>query len=124
MTQAIQEEDDDDTLTEYSDLNQAVSAIFKCRKSDLNDTVSKKNRQRLTYEQLSILEVEFLKQPDWSDRGHINRIAKRLGLSKSKIYKWNWDRKKKRQNNNQYMIACKYVTELNENSNLRSNLTN
>ena len=56
---AIEEEDDFDTLTEYSDLNEAVSAILKCRKFDSNDFMSKKHRQRLTYEQLTILEVEF-----------------------------------------------------------------
>ena len=61
MTEAILDKNDFDTLTEYSDLNQAVSAILRCRKSDPNDGISKKHRQRLTYEQLTILEVEFLK---------------------------------------------------------------
>ena len=41
---AIEEEVDFDTLTEYSDLNQAVSAILKCRKCDSNDFISKKHR--------------------------------------------------------------------------------
>ena len=61
MTEAILDKNDFDTLTEYSDLNQAVSAILRCRKNDANEAISKKHRQRLTYEQLTILEVEFLK---------------------------------------------------------------
>ena len=60
MNEAILEDDDFDTLTEYSDLNQAVSALLKCRKNDPNDAITKKHRQRLTYEQLTILEVEYL----------------------------------------------------------------
>ena len=27
--------------------------------------------------------------------GQIKNLSQRLGLTKSKIYKWNWDRKKK-----------------------------
>ena len=41
------------------------------------------------------MEQEFLRQPDWSRRGVLHNLSKRLGLQKSKIYKWNWDRKKK-----------------------------
>ena len=50
MKEEVVDEFEFDTLTEYSDLNQAVSAILKCRKSDPNDILSKKHRQRLTYE--------------------------------------------------------------------------
>ena len=57
--------------------------------------MSKKRRQRLTYEQQIILEQEFQIKSDWSHRGYLNELAKRLELSRSKIYKWNWDRKKK-----------------------------
>ncbi len=34
---------------------------------------------------------------DWSKPGILKEISKRLGLPKSKIYKWNWDRKRKEQ---------------------------
>ena len=57
--------------------------------------MSKKRRQRLTYEQQIILEQEYQIKSDWSHRGYLNELAKRLELSRSKIYKWNWDRKKK-----------------------------
>ena len=45
-----------DGISEYSDLNRAVSEILKNRKSDPDDAMSKKRRQRLTYEQQMILE--------------------------------------------------------------------
>ena len=38
-------------VSEISDLNRAVSEILKNRKSDPDDIMSKKRRQRLTYEQ-------------------------------------------------------------------------
>ena len=38
-------------VSEISDLNRAVSEILKNRKSDPDDLMSKKRRQRLTYEQ-------------------------------------------------------------------------
>ena len=37
-------------VSEISDLNRAVSEILKNRKSDPDDVMSKKRRQRLTYE--------------------------------------------------------------------------
>ena len=89
------DEADVDALSEYSNLNRAVSEILKNRKSDPNDIMSKKRRQRLTNEQQMMLEEEFQKTQDWQGRGVLNSLAKRLGLTRSKIYKWNWDRKKK-----------------------------
>jgi len=68
---------------------------LKNRKSDADDAMSKKRRQRLTYEQQVMLEREFQKGADWSKKGELGKLAHRLGLTKSKIYKWNWDRKKK-----------------------------
>ena len=41
------------------------------------------------------MEQEYQIKSDWSHRGYLNELAKRLELSRSKIYKWNWDRKKK-----------------------------
>ena len=89
---------DEDQQNESSDLNRVVSEILKNRKCDPDDAMSKKRRQRLTYEQQVILEQEFQLRSDWSHRGQLNELAKRLGLTRSKIYKWNWDRKKKELN--------------------------
>ena len=48
---AIQDEAECDLTTEcFSDLNRAVSEILRNRQSDPNDAMSKKHRQRLTYE--------------------------------------------------------------------------
>lgn len=49
----IQEEAecDQDAINESSDLNRVVSEILKNRKCDPDDAMSKKRRQRLTYEQ-------------------------------------------------------------------------
>ena len=84
-----------DGLSEYSNLNQAVSDILKNRRCEIGDEFSKRRRQRLTNEQHEILEFEFEKNPDWSDKVFMKQLSKRLHLSKSKIYKWNWDRKRK-----------------------------
>jgi len=40
------------------------------------------------------LEEEFSLNPHWSN-DDVDKIAKKLKLSKSKVYKWNWDQKKK-----------------------------
>ena len=79
-------------------MNRLVSSILKNKKNDLDDAMSKKRRQRLTHEQQVLLEQEFQKQADWSKPGHLKELSKRLGLPKSKIYKWNWDRKRKELN--------------------------
>ena len=49
---AIQEEAecDQDAINESSDLNRVVSEILKNRKCDPDDAMSKKRRQRLTYD--------------------------------------------------------------------------
>jgi hypothetical protein len=40
------------------------------------------------------LEEEFTDNPHWSNED-VEKISKKTGLSKAKIYKWNWDQKKK-----------------------------
>lgn len=82
-------------LSMLSNMNREVSEILKNRKNDADDCSVKKRRHRLTFEQQRILEAEFQKQPNWSRPGLLKKLSERLGLSKGKIYKWNWDRKKK-----------------------------
>ena len=43
---------------------------------------------------MQILEREYLVEPNWSTI-RINTLASRLGLCRTKVYKWAWDRKKK-----------------------------
>ena len=53
-----------------------------------------KTRSRMSYEQIQMLEIEYERNPNWVTRD-ITNIAQRLQLSRTKIYKWHWDRKKK-----------------------------
>lgn len=41
-----------------------------------------------------MLEVELENNPHWTN-DDMSKIAKKTGLSKSQVYKWNWDQKKK-----------------------------
>lgn len=41
----------------------------------------------------ALLEEEFQRDPNW-DRRKIASLAQRLQISRTKVYKWNWDRKK------------------------------
>lgn len=54
----------------------------------------KKSRKVLTLEKLEMLELQFQKNPVWNNE-LIEWIADRLTIPRSKVYKWNWDRKKK-----------------------------
>ena len=90
---------EEDSMADCSNLNEKVSHILRGRKSDLPDSMSKKRRHRLSTEQMQLLESEFQKCHTWN-KSQLTQISQRLGLSVSKIYKWNWDRKKKFSNQN------------------------
>ena len=51
-------------------------------------------RIHLDEEQQVVLENEFQMRPNWST-AFITTLARRLKLPRTKVYKWNWDRKKK-----------------------------
>lgn len=59
---------------------------------DLNGTNRKRKRKNMN--QLKVLKAEYLKCKDWS-KELITRISEITGLTESQIYKWNWDQKKK-----------------------------
>ena len=44
-------------------------------------------------EQKQLLEAEYQRSANWST-ATISGLARRLGLSHTKVYKWNWERKK------------------------------
>ena len=50
-------------------------------------------RHRLTLNQVKILESAFLNDPEWSKQD-VKELAAGLDLSRVKIYKWHYDRKK------------------------------
>lgn len=51
-------------------------------------------------EQVQVLESEYFKNPMWS-KIKIRKLAKKLNLKESQIYKWNWD---KRQIQERYLM--------------------
>ena len=55
-----------------------------------------RNRRKLTKKELSFLEQEYEKTNgmNW-DKAYISMLAKKISLPYYKVYKWNWDRKKK-----------------------------
>jgi len=53
-----------------------------------------RNRRKLRKREISFLQKEFEKNPDW-DKDYIKKIAAEVGLTYYKVYKWNWDQKKK-----------------------------
>ncbi len=61
---------------------------------DSDGHVLRANRQRLTSSQLAFLEGSYQRNNDWSNQDRL-RIAAILRLSRTKIYKWYWNRKQK-----------------------------
>lgn len=61
-----------------------------------NKEVVIRNRRKLTKKELTFLEEEYCKTQgqDW-DKAYITMLAKKVNLPYYKVYKWNWDRKKK-----------------------------
>ena len=51
-------------------------------------------RVRLNERQREFLEVQFQQKAHW-DNDEIEELAKQVGVSFAKVYKWNWERKKK-----------------------------
>ena len=61
-----------------------------------NKEVIIRNRRKLTKNELTFLEQEYQRTQgqDW-DKAYITMLAKKISLPYYKVYKWNWDRKKK-----------------------------
>jgi hypothetical protein len=74
-------------------VNSAESQNFdSLSHEDLNGTNRKRKRKNIN--QLKVLKSEYLKNKDWS-KELITKISEITGLTESQIYKWNWDQKKK-----------------------------
>lgn len=56
--------------------------------------VEESNNRRKTKAQVKLLEQELEANTNWTHED-MDRIAKKIGLSKSQVYKWNWDQRKK-----------------------------
>jgi len=53
-----------------------------------------RNRRKLRKREVAFLEKKFELKQEW-DKAYINELANEIGLPYYKIYKWNWDMKKK-----------------------------
>ena len=53
-------------------------------------------RRHLNEQQQTVLEREYQKNPRF-DSDRVVVLAKQLGLNRTKVYKWGWDRRKKEQ---------------------------
>ena len=56
--------------------------------------ISTIKRASLTPSQLKSLECAYRRNPNWSKK-YLKRLALRLGLDRTKVYKWHWDRKRR-----------------------------
>ena len=68
---------------------------------------------RLNAEQQQILELEYQKQQNWGTE-KIKELANRLNLGRTKVYKWNWDRRKKEASQDQRREKRKYEVKVAE----------
>ena len=76
--------------------NESEDSEYKCnenRKKAINED-SSQNKRRKSKKQVKMLEAELEANPHWTNED-MEKIAKKIGLSKSQVYKWNWDQKKK-----------------------------
>lgn len=62
--------------------------------SDDSDSLWGKKRKRKNSDQVKVLEEWFQKYPRW-DKEAVEKAVKKSGLSRSQVYKWGWDQKKK-----------------------------
>ena len=76
--------------------NESEDSEYKCNANKKKNAVddSDKNKRRKSKNQVKMLEAELEANPHWTNED-MEKIAKRTGLSKSQVYKWNWDQKKK-----------------------------
>ena len=58
------------------------------------DRQTKQRRIFLSEEQLDVLEHHFQSREDWSVH-LMDVLSQRLSISRTKVYKWKWERKKK-----------------------------
>ena len=54
-----------------------------------------RRRKRKSMEQLKQLSEEYKKNPNWN-KDIMAKVARKLGLSEAQVYKWGWDQKKKK----------------------------
>ena len=67
-----------------------------CKGQDIEDEVyRKKNRMKLNRQEQDYLEKKFVTNPFKWPKAVFKGLAKEMNLPSSKIYKWNWDRRRR-----------------------------
>ena len=62
---------------------------------DYKENIRRRSKRLiLSEDQIEMLTQEYLDNPNWSNET-IDALSRRVGVSRTKVYKWNWDRKKK-----------------------------
>jgi len=85
-------DDEVDSPTD-NDLNKLVDFILSSKRRPVARR-ERRRRFKMDETQTGILENEFQKNPNWNNVKYAE-LCKLLQTTKSRIYKWNWDRKKK-----------------------------
>ena len=70
------------------------TTLSLAKKKNRKIAAVQKPRTRLNHEQKARLEIHFSQNPFWNNQ-EIQTLARALELSFTKVYKWNWERKKK-----------------------------
>ena len=76
----------DQDATESADIDSSHDGVYK--------TGKRLRRRHLNEQQQIVLEKEYQKNPRF-DSDRVVILAKQLGLNRTKVYKWGWDRRKK-----------------------------
>ena len=82
-------------IRKLKSITQEVKDIIELELIDPHTGIlGKKTRKRMNQWKTNYLEKEFAKKQEW-DRKDQQRLSLKLGFEISKIYKWNWEKKKK-----------------------------
>jgi len=87
----------------------------RARIQTLNNESKSMKRLRKNQDQNQILIDEFNVNANWS-KDKIVKLAQRVGLKQSQIYKWNWDMQRKLRGSTQSTLTLDMVTSMKEGS--------
>ena len=80
-------------LTDPENLQKVLDEVVFQNPSERRYKIKVKSVKRLDKKATKILQAKFDKSAIWS-KAEIAKLAKKVGVSCRKIYKWNWDKKK------------------------------
>lgn len=83
--------------SELDQLIEEVIDIQACVETDFKDNLIIQTKQKKSNVQKDLLENKLKENSKWTTE-YMNKIAEDLGLKTRQVYKWYWDRTKKRAN--------------------------